>query len=354
VRRGGRKAVSAAVSVALLVPVITLASMLILNAYIQSTLSQNAALNQAGLAAEEGKKYLRATALRGPSNQTLINLYGAGKLPITIDYLIVELQDGTVLVEKSGDILTVNPGENVTIAPSQLDPRLSPYDGDYWKAKREIGRLILHTGDGNTLYLSWGQWAGATAVTYSTNTATTWTTSTTTTTTITETATYLYVVRMASTRTVTSTIGAPRSTTSIPGWGGSYSVTASCTLSGSYYYSTIRGGYVWTGFNIDCTVTASGATPPYSVTGSYRLTAIYAPWPQPSTSGSIGSYTIPSSGGSVRIQRSISFDPGYQHVEFTVTIDVQESSSNRVTQTITKSCILVASGLGSGTASCNV
>jgi len=353
VRRGGRKAVSAAVSVALLLPVITLASMLILNAYIQSTLSQNAALNQAGLAAEEGKKYLRATALRGPSNQTLINLYGASKLPITIDYLIVELQNGTVLVEKSGNILTVNPGENITIAPSQLDPRLSPYDGDYWKAKREIRQFILHTGDGNTLYLSWGQWAGATAVTYSTNTATTWTTTTTTTTSITETATYLYLVRMATTTTTTHYIGGPRYTTTVPGWTGPYSATASCTLSGYYVYRS-GWGYYWLSFNIDCTVTASGGIPPYSVTGSYRVTPYPPSWPTPTISGSIGSYTITSSGGSVRIQKSISTDFGYSRVQFEVTIYVQESSSARSTYTLTKSCILSASGVSSGTVSCTV
>ncbi|MEM0462341.1 MAG: hypothetical protein QW318_09105 [Candidatus Caldarchaeum sp.] len=112
-------------------------SMLVLNLYLQSTASQQAALRQAELAAEEGKKYLRLSAVRGLSNETLINLYGAGKVPITIDYILVQLQNDMILVDRGCNILTVNPGENITLTPSQLDPRLAPYDLDYWKAERE-------------------------------------------------------------------------------------------------------------------------------------------------------------------------------------------------------------------------
>ncbi|MEM4273897.1 MAG: hypothetical protein QW420_06030 [Candidatus Caldarchaeum sp.] len=338
-----KKGVSAAVSVAVLVPVIVLSFMLLLSAYIQATASHQAGLNQASLAAEEGKKYLRLTAFRGPSNQTLINLYGAGKLPITVDYLLVELQNGTILVEKSGNILTVNPGENVTIAPSQLDPRLASYDGDYWKAKREIKQLILHTSDGNSLYLSWGTWAGAIAATYSTNTATTTTRTSSTTTTIVQTVTVLYRVRAASTTTTTSYTGAPQSFTSVSGWQGQYTVTVSCSASGSYYWHSIYGDYVWTSVSIDCTVTASGAVPPYTV---------YLTWWAGAARRSIGPYTISSSGGSVRITDSVSNLYG-RDVSVTVEVDVVESSVG-ATYTFRGSCGLRAVGGAGGTATCTM
>ncbi|MEM4417519.1 MAG: hypothetical protein QXD32_05630 [Nitrososphaerota archaeon] len=329
-RRRGRGGVSAAVSIAVLVPVLTLASVLLLSVYVQATMSQQAGLNQAGLAAEEGKKYLRVTALRGPSNQTLINLYGAGKLPITVDYLLVELQNGTILAERGGNILSVGPGENVTVAPSQLDPRLAPYDGDYWKAKREIRQLILHTSDGNSLYLSWGAWAGATAATYSTNTATTTTQTSSTTTTIVQTGTVLYRVLAASTTVTTSYIGGPRSFTSVSGWQAPYAVSFSCDVWGRYYYSSIQGTYVWTIVEIDCTVTASGAVPPY---------AVYLRWWAQSLSprGSLGPYTISSSGGSVRITDGTGYL--YGGVNVVVEVDVVESSVG-ATYIIRTSCWL--------------
>jgi hypothetical protein len=273
VRTRARKGVSAAFSIAILVPVITLASMLLLSAYIQATLSHQAGLNQASLAAEEGKKYLRVSALRGPANQTLINLYGAGKLPITVDYLLVELQNGTILVEKSGNILTVNPGENVTIAPSQLDTRLAPYDGDYWKAKREIRQLILHTSDGNSLYLSWGVWAGATVATYSTNTATTTTQTATTTTTATQTATVLVSVRAPSTSTMTVCTGCPRyTTTTLPPILASVSCTATITVYRRYYGGSYRSHL--SNWRLSCTTTVSSGQAPFRMVVTSSLCTI--------------------------------------------------------------------------------
>lgn len=258
-----RKGVSAAISIAILLPVVAMTSMLVLNLYLQSTASQQAAVRQAELAAEEGKKYLRLSALRGPANETLINLYGAGKLPITVDYILVQLQNDTILVDRGGNILTVNPGENITLTPSQLDPRLAPYDLNYWTAKREIKQFILHTSDGNSLHLSWGPWGGMVAATYSTNTATTITSSTTTTTTITQTGTVNYVVRMASTTTSTSYIGVPdRTTTVYPP-----PVIASARCNAEARYSYIVNDYRWTSFSISCSTTIiQGGAPPYSVT----------------------------------------------------------------------------------------
>lgn len=325
-----KKGVSAAVSVAILVPVIALSSMLLLSAYIQATASHQAGLNQASLAAEEGKKYLRATAFRGPSNQTLINLYGAGKLPITVDYLLVELQNDTILVEKSGNILTVNPGENVTIAPSQLDPRLASYDGDYWKAKREIKQLILHTSDGNSLYLSWGTWAGAIAATYSTNTATTTTQTSSTTTTITQTDTIVIRVRAASTTTSAVCTGCPRlTTTTTPPL--VFSIT--CDAQANSYWSSLYATWYWSGWSISCSGSIQGGSPPYTITITSYCTI--------SVTTSSTSFSGSCSGGLSRYG-----DP----LQARVTKTVRDSAGDQLTET--SYCTMYGSYYNPRTATC--
>lgn len=153
-----RKAVSAAVSVAMLLPVATLVSTLLLGVIIQTEMSRRAAVNAADLKAEEAKKLLRVTILRGPSNESLVNIYAAGKLPIQVDYLIAEGYDGSVIAERNEVILALRPGDNVTVNPGWLDPGLEGYNNDFWRMRREVRSLILHTSDGNTFYASWGPW----------------------------------------------------------------------------------------------------------------------------------------------------------------------------------------------------
>jgi hypothetical protein len=101
VKPSWRKAVSAAVSVAMLLPVATLVSTLLLGVIMQTEMSRRAAANAADLKAEEAKKLLRVTILRGPSNESLVNIYAAGKLPIQVDYLIAEGYDGSVIAERN-------------------------------------------------------------------------------------------------------------------------------------------------------------------------------------------------------------------------------------------------------------
>ncbi|MEM2072837.1 MAG: hypothetical protein QXD47_08775 [Candidatus Caldarchaeum sp.] len=328
-----KKGVSAAISIAILLPVVTMTSMLLLNLYLQSTASQQAALRQAELAAEEGKKYLRLSALRGPANETLINLYGAGKLPITIDYILVQLQNDTILVDRGGNILTVNPGENITLTPSQLHPRLAPYDLDYWKAKREIKQFILHTSDGNSLHLSWGPWGGMVAATYSTNTATTITSSTTTTTTITQTATAVYYVRMDSTSTVTVFTGTPdRYTTTVPP---AAEQGLTCTVNADFYLSSYAGNihFYLTRLWGSCSATVSYGNPPYSLS----LSVSYVP--------NTATCTISSRGGSC----TLSF-ASYPHsyvgtcyfsgcsVTVPISLTLTVTSSDGRTTSFSKSC----------------
>jgi hypothetical protein len=210
-----RKGVAAGVSVAILVPTITLVSVLLLGLVMQANNAQLAGANAADLQAEEAKKLLRASILRGPSNDTWVNLYAAGKLPISVDYLIATGYDGGIIAERDEVILTLRPGDNVTLRPSQLDLALEPYDNDYWRMRREVKALILHTSDGNTFYLSWGPWGGMLAATFSTNTATTSTSYTTTTTTHTVSVSVIQTIYMPSTRTYTVWI-APSTFTTQP------------------------------------------------------------------------------------------------------------------------------------------
>jgi hypothetical protein len=124
----------------------------------QTEMSRRAAANAADLKAEEAKKLLRVTILRGPSNESLVNIYAAGKLPIQVDYLIAIGYDGGIIAERDEIILALRPGDNVTVTPGWLDPGLEGYNNDFWRMRREVRSLILHTSDGNTFYASWGPW----------------------------------------------------------------------------------------------------------------------------------------------------------------------------------------------------
>jgi len=163
--KASRKAAAAAVSLAMLLPAAALVSTLLLGVSMQSEAARRAGLNAADLKAEDAKKLLRVSILRGPSNESLVNLYAAGKLPIHVDYLLAVNADGNVVAEREGVILTLRPGENVTLAPGDLDPALAIYDNDFWGMRRELRSLILHTSDGNTFHASWGPWVGQSAVT---------------------------------------------------------------------------------------------------------------------------------------------------------------------------------------------
>ncbi len=156
--KASRKAVAAAVSVAMLVPAAALMSVLILGVTMQTEAARRAGLNAADLKAEAAKKLLRVSILRGASNESLVNIYAAGKLPIQIDYLIAIDVNGTVVAERDEVILVLRPGDNMTVTPSMLDPGLDIYDNDFWRMRREIRALILHTSDGNAFYAAWGPW----------------------------------------------------------------------------------------------------------------------------------------------------------------------------------------------------
>jgi hypothetical protein len=326
-----RKGVAAGVSVAILVPTITLVSVLLLGLVMQANKAQLAGANAADLQAEEAKKLLRASILRGPSNDTWVNLYAAGKLPISVDYLIATGHDGGIIAERDEVILTLRPGDNVTLRPSQLDLALEPYDNDYWRMRREVKALILHTSDGNTFYVSWGPWGGMLAATFSTNTATTSTAYTTTTTTHTVSVSVIRTIYMPTTHTYTVWI-TPRTFTTQP----LMFVSASCNVQTNYNRYYYGGPYRtdWYDLSVSCTVSVSGGvSPPYS----YSLSAGYC-----SSSGSASSNTF-----TVGCSRGGTYVSDWSNT-LTISVGLTVNSMSK-----SGSCTLQA-GSGQGSTSCTV
>jgi hypothetical protein len=334
----GKKGVAAGVSVAILVPTITLVSVLLLGLVMQANKAQLAGANAADLQAEEAKKYLRASIIRGASGRSLINLYAAGKLPIHVDYLLATAYNGTVLAEKDGLIISLNPGDNVTLAPSQLDPRLAPYDGDYWRMRREVRQIILHTSDGNTFYLSWGPWGGALAATFSTNTATTSTAYTTTTTTHTVSVFVIRTIYMPSTETHVVTVGYPTgfatSSTQPPLF-----ISVSCTVSATYIWQSAGSYYNWYNPSTSCDVSVSGQGPPYS----YSMSSIGC---SSSGSSSSTSFSISCSGS------GFVGSSGDMYTPLTVRVSVSVTGGG-ITASGRSSCDLYP-GYDSGRRSCSL
>jgi len=336
-----RKGVAAGVSVAILVPTITLVSVLLLGLMMQANKAQLAGANAADLQAEEAKKLLRASILRGPSNDTWVNLYAAGKLPISVDYLIATGYDGGIIAERDEVILTLRPGDNVTLRPSQLDLALESYDNDYWRMRREVKALILHTSDGNTFYLSWGPWGGALAATFSTNTATTSTSYTTTTTTHTVSVSVIRTIYMPSTATRVVTVGYPTrfttSSTQPPLF-----ISVSCTGSATYSWMSLGSYYRWDNPSVSCNVSVSGQGPPYSYSMSMS-----APNLSCSSSGSSSSTSF-STGCS---RNGYAGASGGMYTPLTVRVDVSVTGGGK-TASGSGYCYLYP-GYNYGTSSCS-
>lgn len=256
-------AIAAAASIMLIIPISTFISVLLLGMMMQAQLSGQAAVRQAELEAETGKMLLRASIIKGESNTSLVHMYGAGKLPITVDYLLVELHNGTILVEKSGEIMTIEPGMNITAPVSSLDQRLAVYDNDFWRMRREVRQLILHSSDGSMFYIGWGPLYTQRAVVVLGNQ--TFTTSTTTSTQTTTSTSYI-----TSTETVTITT-TPRiytvytTVTIYRQWTTSTFIYGACYFSCNYF-TTFWFPYItrWVGPTV--TTTIGPFTQPFIVT----------------------------------------------------------------------------------------
>lgn len=108
---------------------------------------------------------------------------------IRIDYIVVLDKAGNVKIRLEGDqvpapLKAIPPGLRVTLKPSELGLG-SAYDNDYWKMKREILRIMVHSADGNVFSSIYGRPPGEVAPVYIGTTMTTTTTTTVATTTTT-------------------------------------------------------------------------------------------------------------------------------------------------------------------------
>lgn len=166
--------------------------------------------------AGESKKLVRAYAVLDPEpsggaliNKTYLILENAWPDAIVIEYLAVVKKSGQVVGREVS--IEVAPGTFVQMKPSDIDPSLQAYDGDFWMFKREVDYLVLSAGGGSYIsHLEYRHNVTGVAVETSTigsTTTVTVTATTTTTTTRTETATYVTTpTATAGTVTQTSTL----------------------------------------------------------------------------------------------------------------------------------------------------
>ena len=148
-----------------------------------------------------------------------------------ITYVVVMDRQGNVLYERSLDPpLVLYASEIRFMRPSQLVPELAPYDGDWYRMRREIGLIILHTRLGNR-FTSFYEAPGGPIIVYqgpaAANTETTTASPTTTTTTTTVTS-YSPTITTTVTETATEIVGAPATTT----------VTSTRTVTSTVYSGT--------------------------------------------------------------------------------------------------------------------
>jgi len=148
----------------------------------------------------EKRRGLRIFIEPTDNNGTMIRFVNEWGDVVRIDYLVVTDKHGKVKLRLEGeDIPTplryMIPGGEMVLKPSEIGLQ-TRYDGDYWKMKREISQIIVHTEDGNLFASIYGRppseiypiyiettWTFTDITTIVTTTTTTsWTTTTITTT----------------------------------------------------------------------------------------------------------------------------------------------------------------------------
>jgi hypothetical protein len=222
VGRRGKGAVSSSLAALMAVLIIAVAAVtfLMLTGYFTSIAARSGDIERMMMKSREvvklaiGYDVVREDGqVRFPVRMQLKNAW-SGTSEIT--YVMVLDRQGNVLYERSLDPpLTLYASETRFMKPSQLVPELAPYDGDWYRMRREIGLIILHTRLGNR-FTSFYEAPGGPIIVYqgpaAANTETTTTTNPTTTTTVTETY-YPPTITTTATETTTVTVGAPSTTT---------------------------------------------------------------------------------------------------------------------------------------------
>jgi hypothetical protein len=239
VGRRGKGAVSSSLAALMAVLIIAVAAVtfLALTGYFTSIAARSGDIERMMMKSREvvklaiGYDVVREDGqVRFPVRMQLKNAW-SGTSEIT--YVMVLDKQGNVLYERSLDPpLVLYASETRFMRPSQLVPELAPYDGDWYRMRREIGLIILHTRLGNR-FTSFYEAPGGPIIVYqgpaaaNTETATTSPTTTTTTTTVTETY-YSPTITTTVTETATEIVGAPATTT----------VTSTRTITSTVYSGT--------------------------------------------------------------------------------------------------------------------
>jgi len=217
VGRRGKGAVSSSLAALMAVLIIAVAAVtfLALTGYFTSIAARSGDIERMMMKSREvvklaiGYDVVREDGqVRFPVRMQLKNAW-SGTSEIT--YVVVLDRQGNVLYEKSLDPpLTLYASETRFMRPSQLVPELAPYDGDWYRMRREIGLIILHTRLGNR-FTSFYEAPGGPVLAYSVPPAVTITELHRTTTTVYQTVTSIEGV--AATRTLTNWVTAPTTVT---------------------------------------------------------------------------------------------------------------------------------------------
>ena len=192
-------------AVAALAAVIFLVIGLYMSILVLQRTGQGGVAQMAGIHRGIGEEYrgLRIFIEPTDNNGTMIKFINEWGDVIRIDYLLIMDEHGEVKLKLEGEDIPTSlrymiPGGEVALKPSDIG--LQPeYDDDYWKMKREISQIRVHTEDGNLFASIYGRppreiypihmettWTFTNSTTTMTTTTTTsWTTITVTTTTTT-------------------------------------------------------------------------------------------------------------------------------------------------------------------------
>lgn len=80
-------------------------------------------------------------------NKTYIVLENTWPGDITIDHVALVSKTGQKILDRTLNIM-IKAGGSVKLAPSQIDQTLKVYDEDFWKFKREVDYIEIHTDFG--------------------------------------------------------------------------------------------------------------------------------------------------------------------------------------------------------------
>lgn len=133
----------------------------------------SAASGSVGYAVEEAKKAIEAYVLLKQvavnmtvgnetrpvvKNMSVVVIRNSWPDEVDIDVIVVLDKDWDILRERrfqAGE-LRLAPGAEYRMNFSEISPDLSAYDEDFWRAKRELGGVLVYPSGGVASYAGWG------------------------------------------------------------------------------------------------------------------------------------------------------------------------------------------------------